>query len=71
MMFEPNDQGIILGQGPVTLGHEGSGTVIELGAGAEGFKVGDEVGFLPAIDCCFECFPCKNTYVCLLLFLEF
>jgi propanol-preferring alcohol dehydrogenase len=61
MMFESNDQGLILGSGPVTMGHEGSGNVVELGEGAKGFKVGDPVGFLPAIDCCFECFPCKHT----------
>jgi propanol-preferring alcohol dehydrogenase len=62
MLFESNDQGLILGEDPcVTLGHEASGTVVELGEGAEGFKVGDDVGFLPAMDCCFECKPCKET----------
>ncbi|KAF2424496.1 GroES-like protein [Tothia fuscella] len=62
MLFEPNDQGLITGQNPVTMGHEGSGTVVALGDGAKGFKVGDAVGFLPALDCCFECEPCKKTH---------
>lgn len=63
MLFEPNDQGLLLGNKPVTMGHEASGTVVELGEGVADFKVGDPVGFLPAADCCFECEPCRKTYV--------
>src|SRR4051794_18127349 len=48
MMFEPNDQGLILGKNPVTLGHEATGFVVEAGSGTSGFKPGDKVGFLPA-----------------------
>lgn len=59
MMFEPNDQGLILGQGPVTLGHEATGFVVQAGDETTGFKKGDPVGFIPAIDCCYECEPCK------------
>jgi propanol-preferring alcohol dehydrogenase len=61
MLFEKNEQGLITGENPVTMGHEGSGVVVGLGEGAEGFKVGDAVGFLPAMDCCFECVPCKTA----------
>jgi hypothetical protein len=61
MLFEPNDQGLLLGDKPVTMGHEASGTVVELGEGVTDFKVGDGVGFLPALDCCFECEPCRKT----------
>jgi threonine dehydrogenase-like Zn-dependent dehydrogenase len=53
--------GLILGKNPVTMGHEASGTVVELGDGVSDFKVGDKVGFLPALDCCFECEPCRKT----------
>lgn len=62
MLFEPNDQGLLLGNKPVTMGHEASGTVVELGEGVADFKIGDPVGFLPATDCCFECEPCRKTY---------
>jgi hypothetical protein len=62
MMFEPNDQGLILGQNPVTIGHEASGIVVEAGSGVGDFKPGDKVGFLPAIDCCYECEPCRTRY---------
>jgi propanol-preferring alcohol dehydrogenase len=62
MMFEPNDQGLILGKNPVTMGHEAVGTIAELGEGVTDFKVGDNVGFLPATDCCFECEPCRKTH---------
>ncbi|KAB5571859.1 chaperonin 10-like protein [Coniochaeta sp. 2T2.1] len=62
MMFEPNDQGLILGQNPVTLGHEATGFVVEAGSESSGFKPGDKVGFLPAMDCCFDCHQCKNVH---------
>ncbi|KIW06044.1 uncharacterized protein PV09_03220 [Verruconis gallopava] len=62
MMFEPNDQGLILGKNPVTMGHEAAGIVVGLGEGVTDFKEGDKVGFLPAIDCCFECEPCRKTH---------
>lgn len=47
------------------LGHEGAGTVLEVGEGVEGFAVGDHVvgNFNPI---CGECFFCKEgqTYIC-------
>lgn len=44
----------------VTLGHEGAGFVQNLHPTAEGkgFEVGDAIGFLYIIDCCFECEGC-------------
>jgi propanol-preferring alcohol dehydrogenase len=64
MLFEPNEQGLILGQNPVTIGHEGSGIVVQTGSGevARTFKVGDPVGFICAVDCCFECRPCREVH---------
>ncbi|KAE9983120.1 hypothetical protein EG327_005617 [Venturia inaequalis] len=62
MLFEPNDQGLLLGNKPVTMGHEASGTVVELGEGVTDFQISDAVGFLPAMDCCFECEPCRKTH---------
>ena len=44
---------------PVTLGHELSGTVAELGEGVEGLKVGDSVVVEPYF-VCNECPPCKR-----------
>jgi propanol-preferring alcohol dehydrogenase len=63
MHFEPNDQGLILGQNPVTVGHEAAGWVAEAGADVKGFKEGDTVGFIPAYECCYECEPCTKTYI--------
>ncbi|KAF2808073.1 GroES-like protein [Mytilinidion resinicola] len=63
MLFEPNDQGLILGSNPcVTIGHEGSGFVVASGSADLGFKAGDKVGFLCAVDCCFDCYACRNVH---------
>ncbi|KAF2639918.1 GroES-like protein [Massarina eburnea CBS 473.64] len=64
MLFEPNDQGLIIGQNPVTIGHEGTGTIVTTGSGAEArkFSKGDEVGFICPVDCCFECANCRNVH---------
>ncbi|PGH26441.1 hypothetical protein AJ80_01939 [Polytolypa hystricis UAMH7299] len=45
---------------PVTLGHEGVGYIEKIHPSAEGkgFKVGDGIGFLYIIGCCFECTGC-------------
>src|SRR3990172_7819978 len=42
---------------PVTLGHEGAGTVAALGAGVRGFRVGDHVAAHPVP-------PCGRCEVC-------
>ncbi|MEV4420152.1 2,3-butanediol dehydrogenase [Patulibacter sp. NPDC049589] len=44
---------------PVTLGHEMSGVVAELGAGVEGFAVGDRVAMEP-VTSCGRCRPCRR-----------
>ena len=64
MLFEPNDQGLILGQNPVTIGHEATGVVVSTGSGdaASKFKAGDHVGFLCAVECCFECEQCRTVH---------
>lgn len=41
MHFEPNDQGLILGQNPVTVGHEATGYVVEAGKDIQGYSEGD------------------------------
>ncbi|TID23565.1 GroES-like protein [Venturia nashicola] len=61
MLFEPSIHGPLFGNKPVTMGHEASGTVVELGEGVTNFNIGDPVGFLPAMECCFECGPCRKT----------
>ncbi|KAK1019268.1 hypothetical protein LTR54_001083 [Friedmanniomyces endolithicus] len=65
MLFEPNEQGLVLGEGdPFTMGHEACGTVVEVGDEAKGFKKGDKLGWLPIVDCCFDCEECQihNLY---------
>jgi propanol-preferring alcohol dehydrogenase len=46
---------------PVTLGHEGAGYISAIHPSAEGhgFKVGDAIGFLYIVGCCFECAGCQ------------
>lgn len=46
MLFEPNEQGLILGEKAITMGHEAVGRVLEVGGEAEGFKPGDTVCLL-------------------------
>ena len=43
------------------MGHEGVGHIEEIGPEAEGkgFKVGDAIGFLYVIGCCYECEACQ------------
>jgi propanol-preferring alcohol dehydrogenase len=43
MLFEPNEQGLILTDKPVTMGHEAVGRILEVGEGTRGFKMGDMV----------------------------
>jgi D-arabinose 1-dehydrogenase-like Zn-dependent alcohol dehydrogenase len=61
MHFEPNEQGLILEKNPVTIGHEASGWVAEVGSTVKGFKEGDAVGFIPAYNACYECDACLNS----------
>ena len=43
MLFEPNEQGLILTEKSVTMGHEAVGRVLEVGGEAKGFRPGDTV----------------------------
>lgn len=51
---------------PVTLGHEGAGTVVQLGEGVKDFKVGDRVATHP-VHSCGNCLPCLEgaRHLCL------
>ena len=46
---------------PEVLGHEGAGTVVEVGPGTEGYKVGDRV-MLPFVSSCGKCDRCKSGH---------
>lgn len=50
---------------PVTMGHEGAGTVLEVGDGVSSFQVGDHVALESHI-ACFDCFQCGigNAHIC-------
>jgi len=50
---------------PVTMGHEGSGTVIDVGYGVTSFHVGDNVALESHI-ACFDCYQCGigNAHIC-------
>jgi L-iditol 2-dehydrogenase len=43
---------------PLTLGHEYSGTIAEVGEGVTGFNVGDKVTALVTVNYCGHCLPC-------------
>lgn len=45
---------------PQILGHEISGTIVEVGEGVEGLKVGDRGAVFPTVATCGECAACKN-----------
>lgn len=62
MIFEPNES-LQIPQKPTTMGHEATGQVVGMGASVTGFKAGNNVGFLPAINVCFECYSCKHMSV--------
>lgn len=44
---------------PVTQGHEVSGEITEIGAGVEGFRIGQKVTIEPQV-CCGKCYPCRH-----------
>lgn len=53
---------------PFTLGHEGVGIIDSIHPSAEGkgFKIGDAIGFLYILGCCFECEGCQvHNLLCL------
>lgn len=60
MIFEPSE-GMQYPDKPTTMGHEATGTIVQLGANAKGFSIGDNVGFNPATNVCFDCHACRNV----------
>lgn len=46
---------------PITLGHEFSGDIVEVGSEVKGLQVGDRVAVQPTI-CCDKCPPCKQGF---------
>ena len=60
MIFEPTE-GMQYPENPTTMGHEGTGQIVELGSDVKGLKVGDNIGFNPATNVCYECYNCRNV----------
>lgn len=62
MLLEPNDAGLILGDGkPITIGHEATGTILSVPDSCTDttLKVGAKVGFLCPENVCYECAGCQ------------
>lgn len=62
MLFEQNEANLVLGESvPFTMGHEACGTIVSLGADVPSskFQPGNQIGFLPIVDCCFDCDGCQ------------
>lgn len=62
MLLEPNDTGLMLGDGrPVTIGHEATGVIISVPETCTDptLKVGAKIGFLCPEDVCYECYGCQ------------
>jgi len=62
MNFEPNDAGIVLGDGsPVTIGHEATGIIVSVPETCTDptLKVGAKIGFLCPEQVCYECDGCQ------------
>lgn len=64
MNFEPDTLGIKPtdpNTPPITLGHEAAGRIVAIGSECTtgNFAVGDEVGFLPSANVCFDCEACQ------------
>ncbi|KAG9243945.1 hypothetical protein BJ878DRAFT_96790 [Calycina marina] len=62
MLLEPNDAGLVLGEGtPVTIGHEATGTILSIPDACtdNSLKVGSRIGFLCPVGVCYECEGCQ------------
>jgi propanol-preferring alcohol dehydrogenase len=61
MHFEPNEAGLVLGDGsPITIGHEATGTILSVPENCTNptLKVGAKIGFLCPEQVCYECDGC-------------
>ena len=65
MLFEKEEQQMVLNATPTTIGHEATGWVVQLGSDVakhtNEFKEGDAVGFIPAMECCYTCVQCQDV----------
>ncbi|KAG9255641.1 chaperonin 10-like protein [Emericellopsis atlantica] len=61
MIFEPTE-GMQYPEKPTTMGHEATGQIVQLGSDVSGFNIGDNVGFNPATQVCYECRPCREVH---------
>ncbi|RDW72200.1 NAD(P)-binding Rossmann-fold containing protein-11 [Coleophoma crateriformis] len=62
MLLEPNDTGIVMGDGtPITIGHEATGTILSVPDSCTDptLKVGARIGFLCPERVCYECAGCQ------------
>lgn len=62
MLLEPNETGLLLGDGrPVTIGHEATGVIVSVPETCTDptLKVGAKIGFLCPEDVCYECYGCQ------------
>jgi alcohol dehydrogenase, propanol-preferring len=62
MHFEPNEAGIVLGDGsPLTIGHEATGTILSVPENCTDptLVVGAKIGFLCPEQVCYECDGCQ------------
>lgn len=48
---------------PITIGHEATGTIVEIGSNVKGFKVGDPVGFINGYNACWSCRGCAGHFM--------
>jgi D-arabinose 1-dehydrogenase-like Zn-dependent alcohol dehydrogenase len=62
MLFEPNETGLMLGDGrSITIGHEATGVILFVPESCtdSSLKVGTKIGFLCPEDVCYECPGCQ------------
>ena len=51
---------------PITIGHEFSGEIVQIGASAknpQSLKVGDKIAVQPTLSCHSNCGPCQEGYI--------
>lgn len=48
---------------PITIGHEATGIIEEIGKNVSGFNVGDSVGFINGYNACWSCRGCQGHFM--------